>query len=71
MGATSFGHYKILLVFPYFLLRYFTYALGLISFSSRTCHTLMCMSGLVAVDVIGTISTVGASGFFSPHCVKY
>ena len=40
---------------------YFSYALRLIPFSSSTCYTLVCMSGLVAVDVI--ISTLGASAF--------
>ena len=50
---------------------YFSYALGLIPFSSRACHTLVCMLGLVVVDVMGIISSVGVSGFFFMHCVKY
>ena len=69
--VTAFGHYRILIVFPYFLMRYFSYVLGSIPFASRAYHTSVCMSGLVAVDVMGIISTVGASGFFSPHYVKY
>ena len=71
VGATSFGHYKIQIVSPYFLMRYFSYALGFIPVSCRACCTLVCMSGLVTVDVMGITFTVGASGFFSPHCVKY
>ena len=69
-GVTSFGHYRILIVFLYFLVRYFSYALQLIPFSSRACHTLVCMSALVAVDVMCIISTVGASGFFSSQHVN-
>ena len=52
-------------------MKYFSYALGLIPFSSRVYYTLVCKSGMVAVDVMGIISTVGASGLFSLHCVKY
>ena len=58
-------------VFPYSLMKYFSYSLGLIPFSSRACHTLVCTSGLVAVDVMALISTVSVSDFFFPHCVKY
>ena len=68
MGITSFSHYRILIIFPYFLTRHFSYALGFIPFSSRACCTLVCMSGFVAVDDMGIISTVGVSDFFSPHC---
>ena len=63
MGGTSFGHYRLLIVFLCFLMRYFSYALGLIPFYSRACQTLLCVSGLVAVDVMGIIATVDASGF--------
>ena len=68
MGDTSLGIYRILIVFPYFLVRYFSYPLGLIPFSFWACHTLVCLSWLVAVDVMDIISTVSIL-VFSLHAV--
>ena len=52
------GSHKMLVEFcPSFLSQYFSYALGLMPFSSRAFWILVCMSAMVA-EVIGIISMV-------------